>query len=244
MEKPKYLIKAGKRLDGRKPEDFRKMKFKTGVVKNADGSAQADFGKTRVIAAVHGPRELHPRHMIMSDKALVRVKYDMFPFSVEDRKRPGPGRREVEISKVLSEAFRNVVFAERFPRAAIDVFVSVIQADASTRITGLNAASVALADAGIPMRGMVTGMTFGKIYDAKGNGHVVVDVFKPEDQWGMADVAYARSYNTGEIVLLQMDGNMTKAELMKGKEMADKAIDDVYKEQVKALKTKYKEGAK
>ena len=241
MEKPKYLIKAGKRLDGRKPADFRKMKFETGVVKNATGSARADFGKTHVIAAVYGPRELHPRHMVMSDKALVRVRYDMFPFSVEDRKRPGPGRREVEISKVLSEAFRNVVFVEKYPRAAIDVFVSVVQADASTRITGLNAASVALADAGIPMRGLVTGMTFGKIYDAKGKGYVVVDVFKPEDQWGMADVAYARSYNTGEVVLLQMDGNMTKDELLEGKKMADKAIDAIYKEQVKALKSKYKE---
>jgi len=166
----------------------------------------------------------------------------MLSFSVEDRKRPGPGRREVEISKVLSEAFRNVVFTEKFPRAAIDVFVSVVQADASTRITGLNAASVALADAGIPMRSLVTGMTFGKVYDGKGRGHVVVDVFKPEDQWGMADVAYARSYSTGEVVLLQMDGNMTKEEFLKGKEMADKAIDAVYKEQVRALKEKYVEG--
>ncbi len=239
MEKPEYLFKNGKRLDGRKLDEFRKMKIKVDVIDNAEGSAEVEFGKTRVVAAVYGPRELHPKHLVMSDRALLRAHYDMLSFSVEDRKRPGPGRREVEISKVLSEAFRSVVALDRFPRTGIDVFVKVVQADASTRITGLNAASVALAHAGIPMRSMVTGVTFGKIYDDKGKTYMAVDVFKPEDQWGMADVAYAKAWNTGEVVLLQMDGDVTKEEFMEGKKMADKAMEYVYKEQVKALKSVY-----
>lgn len=237
--KPKYLIKGGKRLDGRKLEEWRDIEIKTGVIPNADGSCQVNFGKTKVIASVYGPRELHPKHMVMSDKALVRARYDMLSFSVEDRKRPGPGRREIEISKVTAEALRDVVLVEKFPRAVIDVFVTVIQADASTRITGLNAASVALADAGIPMKGLVTGVTFGKIYDEKGKGYMAVDVYKPEDQWGNADVAYARSIATNEVVLLQMDGDVTKEEFFQGKEMADKAIEYTYQQQLKALKAKY-----
>ncbi|MBR9689433.1 MAG: exosome complex exonuclease Rrp41 [Candidatus Altiarchaeota archaeon] len=237
--KPDYLIKGGKRLDGRKLADWREISIKTGVIENADGSAQVDFGKTKVIAAVYGPRELHPRHLVMSDRALVRAKYDMLSFSVEDRKRPGPGRREHEISKVTAEALSSVVLTEKFPRAVIDVFVTVIQADASTRITGLNAASIALADAGIPMKGLVVGVTFGKIYDEKGKGYMAVDVFKPEDQWGQADIAYAKSYNDNKVVLLQMDGDVTKEEFLKGKEMADKAMEYTYKEMVKALKGKY-----
>lgn len=239
MDKPDYLIKGGKRLDGRKVDEYRKMEITTGVIPEADGSALVEFGKTKVVAAVYGPRELHPKHLTLPDRARLRVKYDMFSFSVEDRKRPGPGRREIEISKVLTEAFNSVVMTEKFPKAAIDVFIQVIQADASTRITGLNAASVALADAGIPMKGLVTGVTFGKLYDEKGKGHMAVDVFKPEDQWGMADIAYAKSMTTGETVLLQMDGDVTKEELLKGKEMADKCMAQVLEDQISALKTKY-----
>jgi len=237
--KPDYLVKAGKRLDGRKLDEVRKMKIETGVIAEADGSAMVEVGKTRVIAAVYGPRELHPKHLTLPDRARLRVKYDMFSFSVEDRKRPGPGRREIEISKVMTEAFNSVVITERFPRAAIDVFVQIIQADASTRIAGLNAASIALADAGIPMKGMVTGVTFGKLYDAKGKSYMAVDVYKPEDQWGQADIAYAKCMSNDETVLLQMDGNVTKAELLEGKAMADKCMVEVYEEQVAALKAKY-----
>jgi len=241
-EKPEYLIKNGKRLDGRKPNEIRKIKMKTGVVSNADGSAMVEFGKTKVIAAVYGPREVHPRHLLLPDRALLRARYDMFSFSVEDRKRPGPGRREIEISKVVTEAFKGVVFVEKFPRTAIDIFLEVVQADASTRVTGINAASLALADAGIPMRDLVTSISFGKVYDEEGKGHMVVDLFKPEDNWGMADVAYAVAPNFGDILLLQMDGNLTKEEFVEGKRMADKAIQEIYKKQIKALKDRYVEG--
>lgn len=237
--KPDYLVKAGKRLDGRKLDEVREMKIETGVIAEADGSAMVEVGKTRVIAAVYGPRELHPKHLTLPDRARLRVRYDMFSFSVEDRKRPGPGRREIEISKVMTEAFNSVVMTEKFPRAAIDVFVQIIQADASTRIAGLNAASIALADAGIPMKGMVTGVTFGKLYDAKGKSYMAVDVYKPEDQWGMADIAYAKCMSNDEVVLLQMDGNVTKEELLEGKAMADKCMVKVYEDQVAALKAKY-----
>jgi len=237
--KPKYLYKNGKRLDGRKLEDYRKMKIKTDVIENAHGSAEVIFGKTKVVAAIYGPRIMHPKRLSLHDKTLIRARYDMFSFSVEDRKRPGPGRREIEISKVTSEALRSVTILEKFPRTVIDVFVSVTQADASTRIAGLNAASVAMANAGIPMKSLVVGVTFGKIYDEKGVGHVAVDVFKPEDQWGMADVAYARAPSIDETVLLQMDGDMTKEEFDKGKVLADKAIESVHKAQIKALKDKY-----
>ncbi|MBR9679849.1 MAG: exosome complex exonuclease Rrp41 [Candidatus Altiarchaeota archaeon] len=243
-ERPKYLIKAGKRLDGRKPGDARPMKIETGVIENAEGSAMVEFGKTKVVAAVYGPRDIHPKHMMRSNRTLVRARYDMLPFSVEDRKRPGPGRREREISKVLSETLNTAVFVEKFPRTAIDVFISVIQADASTRVAGLNAASVAMADAGLPMRDLVVSTSFGKIHDEKGKGHMVVDVFKPEDNWGMADIAYAKLPNLDKYVLLQMDGNVTKDEFFKGLEMADKSLDDIYKAQVAALKKKYMEGSK
>ena len=52
---------------------------------------------------------------------------------------------------------------ELFPRSAIDIFVEVLQADAGSRTACLNAASVALIDAGVPMRGMVTSVAVAKV---------------------------------------------------------------------------------
>lgn len=243
-EKPKFLIKNGIRLDGRKPEDVREIEIEMGVIPNADGSAKVTFGKTIVVAAVYGPRELHPKHQVINDRARVRARYDMMSFSVEDRKRPGPGRRETEISKVLSEALTRVVMTEKYPMTAIDVFVTVFQADASTRVAGLNAASLALADAGIPMRDLVVSLSFGKSYDEKGKGHMVVDLEKEEDNWGQGDIAYAVAPALGEVLLFQMDGDVTPEELKIGKKMADKAVLKIYEMQKAALKSRYEEGSK
>ena len=98
-------------------------------------------------------------------KAIVQCKYNMISFSVNDRKRPGPDRRSVEISKIISEAFEYVVFTENYPRTSIDVYIEVLQANAGTRCAGLTAASVALADAGIPMKDLIPSVAVGKVND-------------------------------------------------------------------------------
>src|SRR5687768_12010863 len=144
------LIENGKRMDGRKPDEIRKVKIEAGVLKRADGSCYLEWGGNKVLAAVYGPREAHPRHDQDPTQAIVRCRYNMAAFSVSDRKRPGPDRRSQEITKITSEALKSVVITEPFPRTAIDIFVEVIEAEAGTRCAGLTAACVALADAGIP----------------------------------------------------------------------------------------------
>ena len=177
------LVKSdGRRLDGRKLDELRPIKIQAGVLERADGSAYVEWGNNKVYAAVYGPREVHPRHDQSATRAIVRCRYSMAPFSVDDRKRPGPDRRSQEISKVISEAFTGVVFTAQFPRTAIDVFMEVVEADAGTRCAAMTAASVALADAGIPMRDLVVAVASGKI-----NGKVALDLNKPEDNFGEAD---------------------------------------------------------
>src|SRR6266705_1536343 len=144
IEKEMKLIGAdGRRLDGRRFDELRPIRIEAGVLRRADGSAYIEWGGNKVLAAVYGPREAHPRHLQDPARALVQCRYNMAPFSVSDRKRPGPDRRSVEISKVISEAFSSVVFAEQFPRTSVDIFIEVLQADAGTRCAGLTAASVA-----------------------------------------------------------------------------------------------------
>lgn len=236
MQKPKLIIN-GKRLDGRSFDELRPIKIEADVLKRADGSCYIEMGKNKVLAAVYGPRELHPRHLQDPSKAIIRYRYNMAAFSVEERKRPGPDRRSIEISKVSKEVFEAVIIKEMFPRSAIDIFVEVLQADAGSRAAGINAASVALADAGIPMKGMVTAVAVAKV-----DGQLVLDPMKEEDYYGEADMPIAFLIRNGKIesiTLLQMDGKMTKDEIKNAVELAKKGVMEIYKLQREAIMRKF-----
>ncbi len=233
MTKPEKLMIDGKRLDGRGPNELRPIKFKAGVLKRADGSCYLEFGGNKVMAAVYGPREVHPRHLQNASRAIVRYRYNMAAFSVEDRKRPGPDRRSIEISKVSREALESVVLEELYPRSAVDIFVEILQADAGTRVAGINAASVALADAGIPMRCLVSACAVGKV-----DGEVVLDLNKDEDNYGQADLPIAMN-QFGEVTLCQMDGHMTEEEFSKAVDMAVEGCKKLHEMQKQALVEKY-----
>lgn len=233
-EKPEKLLIDGKRLDGRSPDELRPLKIQAGILKRADGSAYVELGKNRVLAAVYGPREMHPRHEQQPDTAVLRCRYNMAPFSVEERKRPGPDRRSVEISKVIREAIQPIVFLELYPRSAIDVFIEILQADAGTRTAGITAASVALADAGIPLRDLIAAVSVGKIDDT-----IILDLNKEEDQWGTTDMPVAVMPRKKVITLLQMDGHFTPEEFKRALDLAFKGCEQIHDLQKKALREKY-----
>ncbi len=228
------LIKDGKRIDGRAFDELRPIKIEVGILRRADGSAYIEWGGNKILAAVYGPREAHPRHLQDPMKAVVNCRYNMAPFSVSERKRPGPDRRSVEISKIISDVFENVIFTEQFPRTAVDVFIEVLQADAGTRCSGITAASVALADAGVPMRDLIPACAAGKI-----SGELVVDLCKEEDNDGEADLPISIVPRTNEILLLQMDGRLSMDEFDKAINMGIRACMQIYELQKDALKRKY-----
>jgi exosome complex component RRP41 len=240
----KFIDDDGKRLDGRKVDELREIKIEAGVLHRAEGSCYLEWGSNKVVAAVYGPREAIPRHSQNPLKALVRARYNMAAFSVDDRKRPGPDRRSREISKVISEALEKVVLTEKFPRAAIEVNIEVLEAEAGTRCAGLTAAGVALADAGIPMKDIPVACAAGKIgsednFGKKIGGFIVLDLGKDEDNFGNADLPIAISPRNGEILLLQMDGHLTLEEFDKALNLAIKGCNIVSKLQKEALVQKY-----
>ncbi|MDD2666225.1 MAG: exosome complex exonuclease Rrp41 [Methanocellales archaeon] len=232
-DKPNKLIENGKRLDGRKVDELRPIRMEVGVLKRADGSCYMELGGNKVIAAVYGPRAVHPRHLQEATQVILRYRYDMASFSVKERKRPGPDRRSIEISKVSREALAPVILKEYFPRSVIDIFVEILQADAGTRTAGINASSVALADAGIPMRGIVSSCAVGKV-----DGEIVLDLTGAEDNYGEADMPIAMTQD-GKVTLLQMDGHLTKEEFTRAIELAKKGCKEIYEVQRSALISKY-----
>jgi exosome complex component RRP41 len=233
--KPEKLIdKKGLRLDGRKIDELRPLKLEVGILANADGSAYIEHGKNKILAAVFGPREMHPKHLSQADRMVIRCRYHMAPFSVQERKSPAPSRREVELSKVIRESLEPSVFNDLYPRTGIDVFIEVLQADGGTRCASITAASLAIADAGIPMRDLVVACAAGKVDD-----QVVLDLMDEEDKLGVADVPVAYMPSLNAITLLQMDGILAPDELEKAISMAMEGCKKIYVMQKEALKTKY-----
>jgi exosome complex component RRP41 len=228
------IDKKGLRVDGRRVDELRPIKMEVGILDKADGSAYVEHGKNKILAAVYGPREAHPKHIALADRAVVRCRYHMAPFSVEERKSPAPSRRELELSKVIREALEPAIMSEYFPRATIDIFIEVLQADAGTRCAGITAASLALADAGIPMRELVAGCAAGKI-----EGKVVLDLSDIEDKKGEADLPVAFMPKSNVISLVQMDGSLSEEEFRQALEMSTDACRKIYEMQREALRQKY-----
>jgi exosome complex component RRP41 len=229
-----------KRPDGRKVDELRPIIAKVGIIPNADGSAMFAFGDTVAIAAVYGPKKMHPQHSQNPRKGTLRCTYNMISFSVNDRIRPGPSRRSQEISKVTEWALEPVVMLEGFPNMVVDVHIQILQANASTRCAGINAASMALAHAGIPMREMAASISIGKL-----DKQLVVDVNKKEEDWedgeGATDIAMTFTGNSGKVSHLQLDGHINPSQLKEALKLGREATHKVIEIQKEALKNVGKE---
>lgn len=228
------MITDGKRKDGRALDEMRPIKAKVGVLKNATGSAHFEFGNTKAVAGVFGPREVHPRHEEEPENAILRTQYSMAPFATTTRNRPGPSRRSKEISFVIQQALKPAVVLKDFPKSAIDVHIEVLQANASTRCAALNAASMALADAGIHMRDLISCVAAGKVED-----QLLLDVSGKEDTEGQVDFPIAYYPKKKEMTLMQLDGLTNKEEIEEMMDLAVKGCKKVNEIQKKALRKKY-----
>lgn len=223
-----------KRPDGRGILEMRPTEAKVGVVPNADGSAMFKSGKTIAIAAVYGPKKMHPQHQQDPRTGQLRCEYNMLSFSVSDRIRPGKNRRAMEISEVTKWALEPAVMLEKYPNQVIDVFINIIQADAGTRCAGINAAALALAHAGVPMREMVSSISVGKL-----DKQLVVDLTKEEEDFeegeGPTDIPISMT-SSGKVTHMQLDGKIGVKQLQEAVDMAKDACKKVLEVQEKALK--------
>ena len=230
----KLFRKDGKRLDGRENNELRPIKMEVGVVKNADGSAYLEWGNNKIYAAVYGPREVHPHHLAKPDRGILRVFYRMATFSVFDRKRPAPGRREKEISMIIADCIEPLLFLELYPGTSFEVFIEVMDADGGTRCASTTVAALALADAGVPMKSLISAVAVGKI-----DGKIIVDLSGIEDKAGDADLPIAITWYNEEISLLQFDGEMNLEEMNEFLDLAYVSLKNIHQIQLDVLKSKY-----
>eukprot|EP00771_Trimastix_marina_P000744 gnl/Trimastix_PCT/1774.p1 GENE.gnl/Trimastix_PCT/1774~~gnl/Trimastix_PCT/1774.p1 ORF type:complete len:250 (-),score=35.14 gnl/Trimastix_PCT/1774:205-954(-) len=206
MSKGLKVLFGGLRPDGRRPEELRTISCELGVYPQADGSAIFTQGQTKVLATVSGPKEAIWRSQSLHDRAFITCDFCMSPFSATERRRRGlksADRRSTEIGLLIHQTMDSVVMTELYPRSQIDISVTVLQADGGTRCAAVNAATLALIDAGVAMKDFVVGCAAGYLQDTP-----LLDLNYLEDSSGGPDLPVALLAKTGEISLMQSDAQL------------------------------------
>ncbi|MEM1684171.1 MAG: hypothetical protein QW038_00515 [Nanopusillaceae archaeon] len=243
------------RFDGREYNEIRKISIELNVVPNADGSAIFKFGNTWALAIVNGPK---PGKMSAGyEEGLLRVRYDMLTFSVPDRKKPGQGRREIELSEIIKRSLKPAIFLDELHGSIIDVYIQILNANAGTRTAGINAASLALALAGIPMKDLVVAIAVGKVGEK-----IVIDLNKDEEDYDSEKLKndpekskYIEYYGEGKatdipvailpiekkFTMIQLDGEISDRDLKKALNLAlEKSIEirEIMKKEIMKIYSK------
>ena len=176
-QRREYVDASGLRQDGRRREEARSIKIECGVVDGialADGCCMLTWGLTKVKASVYGPKPV-PRQDARSHEGVMNCEITMASFSKENRRVPRRGAECGEIAADILCALETVVDLTKFPNSQIDIRVEVLQSDGNEREAAMNAVSLALADANIPLYDLVVAVKAGLVGD-----DVLVDLSNAE----------------------------------------------------------------
>ena len=200
------LINGEARIDGRDLDTVRPIYVEAGMLKNTHGSALFTRGETQaVVAATLGsPRQAQLIDALEGEfKDQFMLHYNFPPYSVgEAGFMSGPKRREIGHGKLARRALEAVLPSpEEFPYT-IRVVSEITESNGSSSMASVCGASLALMDAGIPVRSPVAGIAMGLVKEEKGFA-VITDILGDEDHLGDMDFKVA---GTSEgITALQMD---------------------------------------
>ncbi|CAM9516801.1 unnamed protein product [Discosporangium mesarthrocarpum] len=206
MNKADFISLAGLRPDGRRAREIRRVRCRFGVFKGADGSAYLEMGQTKVIAIVKGPREVNRRADMRHDQAIVRCEYKLAPFSGSERKKRRPSERKVlEVAMGVKEVFEGAMMLHLYPRTQIDIYLHVIQVDGGALPACINATSLALVDAGVALKDLVSACSAGYL---DGTPVMAGDHNYVEQSIGAPYMTMAMLPEKGQILLAKMESRL------------------------------------
>ena len=200
------LISGEKRIDGRDLDTVRPIFLETGVLKNTHGSALFTRGETQAVvtATLGSPRQAQLIDALEGEfKDQFMLHYNFPPYSVgEAGFMSGPKRREIGHGKLARRALEAVLpNPEEFPYT-IRVVSEITESNGSSSMASVCGSSLALMDAGIPVKSPVAGIAMGLVKEEEGFA-VITDILGDEDHLGDMDFKVA---GTAEgITALQMD---------------------------------------
>jgi len=221
MTSREILTPEGLRGDGRRAPEIRRVRCKVGVFPHADGSAYFEQGNTKCLVSVYGPHEVTRKSDAVHDKALVRCEFSTATFAAGERRVSKGNRQAVEIGILIASTFDSVIMAHQFPNTQIDIIVQVIQSDGGSLPAAINATTLAIIDAGIPMKDFVVACAASSC-----EGVVLCDPNYLEASAGGPLMPIALMPKTNKVVLMQMDETL---DLDKFQEVLDCATKGCHK---------------
>ena len=208
-----YVSLDGLRLDGRRPEEVRKIQCSLGEMLRADGSAHYEQGNTKILATVFGPRELTSRSRGLHDRALINCDVSILAFAssrADERTRTSSkgDRRSKEISSMIERVFESAILTHMFAKSQIDISVQVLQSDGSVASAAVNAVSLALVNAGVPMSDFVCGCNVGVL-----QGEFVVDMNAVESGSDGPQLSIAMMISSGKVTSFELESRMSSVDV-------------------------------
>jgi polyribonucleotide nucleotidyltransferase len=198
----------GRRLDGRAFDEIRPITIEVGVLPRAHGSAIFTRGETQaLVTATLGTAEDQQKIEMMEGEQWKRfmLHYNFPPFSVgEVAFLRGPGRREVGHGALAERSLTPMVPAEEQFPYTVRVVSDILESNGSSSMASVCGGSLAMMDAGVPLKAPVAGVAMGLIMDEKtGRYAILSDIAGAEDHYGDMDFKVAGSAEG--ITALQMD---------------------------------------
>ncbi|KAG4305281.1 hypothetical protein PORY_001451 [Pneumocystis oryctolagi] len=156
------LSPEGFRIDGRRWNELRYFAAKIDFGGFADGNSYVEQGNTKVICMVHGPIEPNIRSKSTIDRERITVDINIAAFSsIERKKRTKSDKRIQEYIVCIQRVFEKVIQTGLHPHSEINIYIQVLAQDGGILQTCINAVSLALVNAGIPMYDYVSASTVG-----------------------------------------------------------------------------------
>ena len=211
------VLEQGQRLDGRRFDEIRNIWSEIGVLPRVHGSAVFTRGETQaLVTATLGTADDRQKIETVTGETYKRfmLHYNFPPFSVGEVKfLRGPGRREIGHGNLAERSLAPVIPGETEWPYTVRVVSDILESNGSSSMASVCGASLALMDAGVPLRAPVAGVAMGLILDeATGRHAVLSDIAGAEDHYGDMDFKVAGTRDG--ITALQMDikvGGITTA---------------------------------
>jgi polyribonucleotide nucleotidyltransferase len=204
------ILNENKRIDGRGPDDIRQITCEVGVLPRAHGAALFTRGQTQALVAVTLGTKMDEQRLDELEGESTKsymLHYNFPPFSTGETKAiRGTSRREIGHGALAERALLTVIPSELSFPYTVRVVSDVLESNGSSSMATVCGASLALMDAGVPIKTAIAGIAMGLI---KENDKVVIltDILGDEDHFGDMDFKVAGS--SAGVTSIQMDIKIT-----------------------------------
>lgn len=221
LRRSDLLALSNLRNDGRKPHEIRRMRVQMSCASKNDtsGSAIVQMGLTSVMATVSGPMDCTRKSDELSDRAILEVSMRVAPFAASSGDRryinPNTDRRLQEQGNLIQRAMEASILMHLHPRSKIELNIVVLADDGGRLCVAINAATLALVDAGVPIRDFVCACSAGLVDDT-----TLVDLNRQElsNNSSNSNAVYlpcATMPQRNTVVLTQCESRLASTETLK-----------------------------